>query len=381
VSVTRKPPREPDAGGRRLPVPPLLGDLTSWAWRLVLLGGTAWLALLVAERLALVVLPLLAALLLCALLSPGVRVLRRWGAPRAIAVAVVAILACAVLGGVMTWVVSRGIADYPELVDRFTAAVDRLPVNAELLRSWQRDLTDQLQQHRGAAAEVVTSGVQTAGEVVTALVLTAFLTLVLLADGDRVWAWLVARLPSGGRERTDRAGRKAFARLARWIQGTVVIALFHAVVVAITLALLGVPLVVPLAVLVFLGSFIPIVGAVIFGGLAALVTFAAQGLEAALVLVAVLLVDNQVEAHVLQPFLIGRYVRLHPLVVLVVITAGAALEGLAGAILAVPLTAAASAALTEVARDPQRPAWRRPARSRRAPPAASGSEATPRSSA
>jgi putative heme transporter len=112
--------------------------------------------------------------------------------------------------------------------------------------------------------------------------------------------------------------------------------------------LLHVPLVAPLAILVFLGSFIPLVGAVLSGALAALVTFATHGVAAAVVLVVVLLVDNQVEAHVLQPFLVGRYVRLHPFVVAVVITAGALLAGLAGALLAVPFTAALYAALTHL---------------------------------
>jgi predicted PurR-regulated permease PerM len=123
-------------------------------------------------------------------------------------------------------------------------------------------------------------------------------------------------------------------------------------VVAVTLIVLGVPLVAPLAILVFLGSFVPLVGALLSGGLAVLVTFAADGLTSAVLLVVVLLVDNQVEAHALQPFLVGRYVRLHPFVVAVVITAGALLGGLAGALLAVPFTAAAYAALTNLSDPP-----------------------------
>jgi predicted PurR-regulated permease PerM len=123
-----------------------------------------------------------------------------------------------------------------------------------------------------------------------------------------------------------------------------------------------VPLVAPLTVLVFLGSFIPLVGAIVAGSLATLVTFASQGTTAAIVFVVVLLIDNQIEAHVLQPFLVGRYVRLHPFVVAIVITAGALLGGLPGALLAVPFTAAMYAALTHLP-DPQPP----PHRARRLP--------------
>jgi predicted PurR-regulated permease PerM len=146
----------------------------------------------------------------------------------------------------------------------------------------------------------------------------------------------------------QRAGVPAWERLSGWIRGTLVIAVFHSAVVAVTLVVLRVPLVAPLTVLVFLGSFIPLVGAVAAGGLAALVTFASQGMTSAIVLVVVLVIDNQVEAHVLQPFLVGRYVRLHPFVVAIVITAGALLGGLAGALLAVPFTAALYAALSHL---------------------------------
>jgi predicted PurR-regulated permease PerM len=167
-----------------------------------------------------------------------------------------------------------------------------------------------------------------------------------------MWAWLVQRLPAAARPRVQGAAWPAWGRLSGWIRGTFVIAVIHAVVIGVSLTALRVPLVAPLVVLVFLGSFIPLVGAIVAGSLAALVTFASQGTTAAIVLVVVLLVDNQVEAHVLQPFLVGRYVRLHPFVVAVVITAGALLGGLAGALLAVPFTAAVYAALTHLP-DPQ----------------------------
>jgi predicted PurR-regulated permease PerM len=364
-------PDVPDAAGAvplgrrgpaRMPVPPLLTDLAGWGWRLLLLAVIAWLLLRVAQQLYLVSLPVAAALLVTALLSPVVGALRRRRVPRGLATALTVIGMLAAVGGLLTWVVQRAIAEAPTLSSELSAAVQKLPISNATLVRLRGQFVDYLQSGSGSLASGVISGVQTGAEVVTGVLLTLLLTIILLADGDRIWGWLVARLPENARPRVQRAGGPAWERLSGWIRGTFVIAVFHSAVVAVTLAVLRVPLVAPLTVLVFLGSFIPLVGAVIAGGLATLVTFASQGMTAAIVLVIVLLIDNQVEAHVLQPFLVGRYVRLHPFVVAIVITAGALLGGLAGALLAVPFTAALYAALTHLP-DPQPP----PHRARRLP--------------
>jgi putative heme transporter len=349
-------------GPARMPVPPLLADLAGWGWRLLLISVIAWLLLRVAQQLYLVSLPTAAALLMTALLSPLVSVLRSRGVPRGLATAVTVLGMLAAVVGVLTWVVQRAVAEAPKLSTELTAAVQKLPIsNATLLRL-RGQVVDYLQSDSGSLASGVITGLQTGAEVLTGLLLTLLLTIILLADGDRMWVWLVARLPEAARPRVQRAGAPAWDRLSGWIRGTFVIAAFHAVVVATTLVVLGVPLVAPLSVLVFLGSFIPLVGAIVAGSLATLVTFASQGTTAAIVFVVVLLLDNQIEAHVLQPFLVGRYVRLHPFVVAIVITAGALLGGLAGALLAVPFTASLYAALSYLP-DPQPP----PHRARRLP--------------
>jgi predicted PurR-regulated permease PerM len=334
-----------------MPVPPLLEDLAGWGWRLLLLAFIAWLLLRVAQQLYLVSLPIAASLLMTALLSPVVTALRRRRVPRGAATALTVLGMLVTVVGVLTWVVQRAIAEAPTLSGELSAAVQKLPISNAALVRLRGQFVDYIQSGGSLATGVIT-GVQTGAEVITGVLLTLLLTVILLADGDRMWAWLVARMPENARPRVQRAGAPAWERLSGWIRGTVVVAVFHSVVVAVTLTFLGVPLVAPLTVLVFLGSFIPLVGAIVAGSLAALVTFASQGTTAAIVLVVVLLVDNQVEAHVLQPFLVGRYVRLHPFVVAVVITAGALLGGLAGALLAVPFTAAVYAALTHLP-DPQ----------------------------
>lgn len=335
-------------GPARMPVPPLLADLAGWGWRLLLLSVISWLFLRVAQQLYLVSLPVAASLLMTALLLPAVAGLRRMGLPRALATGVTVLGMLAAVVGLLVWVVERAIAEAPTLSIELSSAVQRLPVSNATLERLRAQFVDYLQSGSGSLAGGVLTGLQTGAEVLTGVLLTLLLTIILLADGEGMWSWLVARLPEGARPRVERAGLPAWERLSGWMRGTVLIAAFHSAVVSVSLVVLGVPLVAPLTVLVFLGSFIPLVGAIVAGSLATLVTFAAQGTTAAIVFVVVLLIDNQVEAHVLQPFLVGRYVRLHPFVVAVVITAGALLGGLAGALLAVPFTAALYAALTNL---------------------------------
>lgn len=350
------------AGPARMPVPPLLADLAGWGWRLLLLSVIGWLSLRVAQQLYLVSLPIAASLLMTALLLPAVTGLRRLGLPRALATAITVLGMLAAVVGLLVWVVERAIAEAPTLSTELSSAVQKLPISNATLERLRVQFVDFLQSGSGSLAGGVITGLKTGAEVLTGVLLTLLLTIILLADGDRMWSWLIARLPEEARPRVVRAGVPAWERLSGWMRGTVLVAAFHSTVVSITLTVLGVPLVAPLTVLVFLGSFIPLVGAIVAGSLATLVAFASQGTTAAVVFVIVLLIDNQVEAHVLQPFLVGRYVRLHPFVVAVVITAGALLGGLAGALLAVPFTAALYAALTHLP-DPVPP----PHRARRLP--------------
>jgi predicted PurR-regulated permease PerM len=206
-------------------------------------------------------------------------------------------------------------------------------------------LSSYVQAHSGS----IVSGAFTAGtyavEFVTGLVLTFFLTLFLLMDGDRMWAWLVRLLPRRAQPATNGAGYAAFRVLSGWITGTAIIAVIHGVVIGVTLWLLGTPLVVVLAVLVFIGSFIPIIGAFVFGGLAVLVTLVTQGLVAAAILLGVLLVENLLEGHVYQPLIMGRTVRLHPVAILLGLAVGGLLAGIMGAVIAIPLIGALHAAV------------------------------------
>jgi predicted PurR-regulated permease PerM len=182
-------------------------------------------------------------------------------------------------------------------------------------------------------------------EVLTGLILTIFLTIFMVYDGDRIWAWIAGLFPTSQRARINAAGEQMWHTLAGYVTGTFAVATFHGVVMGITLWVVGVPLVAPLALLIFVGSFIPLVGITVFGGLAVLVTLVSNGLLDAVIVLIVLVVEQQIEGHALQPLIVGRYVRLHPMVIAITLTAGAVLAGLAGALFAVPLVAAINAAI------------------------------------
>ena len=156
----------------------------------------------------------------------------------------------------------------------------------------------------------------------------------------RIWAWLTGFLSSDARPRARGAGAAAWQALTYYVRGTIAVAAIHAVVIGVALWVMGVPLLVPLVILVFLAAFVPLVGILVAGALAVAVTLGTRGWVAALVLVAIFILENQLESHLLQPLVVGRMVRLHPLAIILVLAVGAAIAGIAGAVVAVPITAA-----------------------------------------
>ena len=339
-----EPPRER--------VPQLLVDVGGWSWRLVVAALVVIGVAKLASKLELVVVPLLTAFLLTALLNPINARLRRANWPRSVAALSTMFFALVVL-------VNRAIAGYPHLVDQVSDLVDKVqhylshgPLHLKFNKG--QTVGDKfvtfLRDRQSQIASGAISASKTAAEVIGSVVLTIFLTIFMLYDGDRMWAWLTGFFPAGRRPRIHEAGGRVWTTLSRYIAGTFTVALFHGVVMGITLWIVGVPLVAPLAVLIFLGSFIPLVGVVIFGGLAVLVTLISQGVTAAIIVLVVLVVQNQIEGHVLQPLIVGRYVRLHPMAIAVTLAAGALIAGLPGAIFGVPLVASIKTAAETLAR-------------------------------
>ena len=170
-----------------------------------------------------------------------------------------------------------------------------------------------------------------------------FSTYFFLADGERIWSWLVRIAPRAARERVDASGRVAWVSLTQFVRATVLVALVDAIGIMLVAVFLGVPFVVAIGVLVFLGAFVPMIGATIAGTVAILVALVDQGPWTALLMLGGVILVQQIEGHVLQPFLMGRFVSLHPLGVIVAIGCGVLVAGIAGALVAVPLAAAGNA--------------------------------------
>ncbi|HET7305169.1 MAG TPA: AI-2E family transporter [Segeticoccus sp.] len=336
----------------RAPVPVSLAVAAAWSWRILLVSALGVAMVVLFNRLYLVVLPVLFALLLSALLHPLVALLRRVGLPRALATWGTVVVAFLAICGVGWFVVQQASANYQgtvgqvrSLVSQLRGYIDRVPgTNSDVLDQLQHQAVTTLQQHSQTVASSVLTVGTVAGEAVTGLIVMFFVTFFFLDEGDRIWSWVVRLFPRDVQPSVRGAGYRAWHVLSGWIVGTALIAVFHGVVIGLALALLGVPLAVPLAVLVFLGSFIPIVGALFFGGLTVLVALVTQGVVPAVIVLVVLIVENQVEAHLLQPFIVGRAVRLHPVAIVLALTGGGLIGGLFGAILAIPVVAALNAA-------------------------------------
>ncbi|WP_329239999.1 AI-2E family transporter [Actinoallomurus sp. NBC_01490] len=356
-------------------VPPALAAAAAWCWRLIVIGIVVYAVVNIIDRLRLVVLPCAVALLLCALLQPVTDRLRRW-MPSLAATWLTMLLAFAVLGGVGTFVGIQANDQFPHLVDRIQHTVKQgqhwlvtgpLHLKNSQLQSAIDELLKQLQQQRGKVVNTVFTGATVAGEVIASIVFLFFVTFFLLKDGRGIWNWLIRGFGQY-RERFDRAGRAAWETLSQYVHGTVIVALIHSVVIAVVLIIMGVPLVAPLAVIVFFGSFIPIVGILVAGALAVIVVFSVKGGIAALVFLGILVLEQQLEGHVLQPLVVGRWVRFHPLAIILAITIGGVVGGIPGAAVAVP-TAAVLYRAVPALRDSSEPT---PADSPAKPPSLAG---------
>jgi predicted PurR-regulated permease PerM len=186
----------------------------------------------------------------------------------------------------------------------------------------------------------------------TATLLTLFLLIFFLHDGNKIWTFVIRAVPTDVRDRVDVAGRRGFASLVSYVRATAAVAVVDAVGIGIGLAVVQVPLAAPLAALVFLAAFIPIVGAVVAGTVAVLVALVANGFVPALIVLGIVIAVMQLESHVLQPLLLGRAVRLHPIAVVLSIATGVIVGGIAGGLLAVPLLAVLNSGIRSLLHDP-----------------------------
>jgi predicted PurR-regulated permease PerM len=338
-------------------VPGWLRTGAAWAWRLLLIGAALYLAARVAEALYIVVVPCAAALLLTALLEPAAGRLRRLGLPSLAATWCTLLAAAAVLTGVGLLISDRISADYPELVAETRHTTQQVEswlagppfrLNGGRLQDFLNQLPHFISQHKALVEGTVLTGGRIAAEVGAGLVLTLFVAFFLLKDGGRIWAWLISELSEGAASKADRAGRAAWHTVVAYMRGTIAVAAIHGVVIGLALWIMGVPLVIPLAVLIFLAAFVPLVGLLVAGALAIVVTLAAKGWVDAVILLGILIVEDQLEGHLLQPQVVGRAVRLHPLAIILALAVGTVVAGIPGAVVAVPVVAVITRAVPEL---------------------------------
>lgn len=317
---------------------------------LVIAAGLALLIFLLIQ-LRVVVIPVAIAVLLAALLAPLVQWLHERRVPRGLATVIVMVGGLAALGGLLTLVVNTLVDGTADLIGQLTISVASLQglVDATPFDVDVEQVGDQLLQTLQDNQQTVTSGAvstaATVGEVLAGFALCLFALIFMLYDGRRLWAFLRLIAPAQRRERVDVAGRRAFASLVGFVRATVLVAIVDAIGIGLGLWITDVPLAVPLTALVFVGAFVPIVGAVLTGAIAVLIALVANGLPTALIVLGVVLGVQQLESHVLQPLLMGRAVRLHPLAVALAVAAGVVIAGITGALLAVPLLAVLTAAV------------------------------------
>ncbi|MEU5947146.1 AI-2E family transporter [Micromonospora sp. NPDC047465] len=339
-------------------VPHGLRIAAAWSWRLIVIGGVAWALMKIVGTIKIVVIPLAVALLLSALLAPAVGWLLRARFPRSLATAVVLVGGLAAVIGTLTLVVNEFIQGVPELSKKSSEGVrqiqDWLKTGPLHLSDGQLDrYIEEGQKWVNDNTEKLTSGAlstaATLAEVLTGTLLVLFATFFFLRDGNRIWRFLVRLLPVAARWKVDDAGRASWSTLVAYVRATVLVAFIDAVGIGIFLVVFDIPFAFPLAALVFLGAFIPIVGATLSGVVAVLVALVDSGLVTALIILGVVIGVQQVEGHLLQPLIMGRAVAIHPLAVIIGIAAGVVLAGITGALVSVPLIAVLNTAVRRLA--------------------------------
>ncbi|QKW16520.1 AI-2E family transporter [Verrucosispora sp. SN26_14.1] len=339
-------------------VPHALRIAAGWSWRLIVVGVVFWALVKVVSTISIVIIPLAVALLLSALLAPAVGWLLRARFPRSLATAVVLVAGLAAVIGTLTLVVNEFIKGVPELAAKSTQGLQQIQ---DWLKTGPLHLSDndldryieEVQQFVNNNTERFTSGAlstaATLAEVLTGTVLVLFAAFFFLRDGTVIWRFLVRLLPVAARWKVDDAGRASWATLGAYVRATVLVAFIDAVGIGIFLVIFDIPFAFPLAALVFLGAFIPIVGATLSGGVAVLVALVDSGPVTALIILGVVIGVQQVEGHILQPLIMGRAVAIHPLAVIIGLAAGVVLAGITGALVAVPLIAVLNTAVRRLA--------------------------------
>ncbi|HYH88685.1 MAG TPA: AI-2E family transporter [Solirubrobacteraceae bacterium] len=336
------------------PVPRWLRSGAAIAWRLLALGAAIALAAYALAYLRIVVLPVIVALLISTVLGPPTRWLTRHRFSDGAAALTVLLGALAALGTALTMAgaaVARQVSDLADSVQEgIREAGDALsepPFNlsqADIDR-YIDNAGDQLSDSSGALTGGVVHGAVVAGEVITGLIITLLLLFFFLKDGPQLWRWVVDTF--GGRQRTrlDELARRSYFALTGYVRGLVLVGAADATMIGAGLAILGVPLVIPLMLLTFLAAFVPLIGAFSAGLAAVLIALVDGGVVTALIVFGLVIAVQQVEGHLLYPLIMGRTIHIHPIAVILALATGGILAGIIGVFISVPILTVAATAL------------------------------------
>ncbi len=329
-----------------------------WSWRILAVVAVVAVFVFLVVQLRLIVIPLMIAVLLAALLVPFVGFLVRHRWPRGVAVAVAELGLIAIVAGLVFLVVSQIRAGLPDLQTRsirayqdFTAFLRESPlqISQKDLDGYVTSVVDAVQSDNGLLVNGALSVGSTAGHVLAGLLLVLFSTLFMLIDGRGIWTWVVRLFPKRARPAIDGSGSAGWVTLTTFVRVQIFVAAVDAVGIGLVAFFLQLPLVIPIAVAVFLGSFIPVVGAVATGAIAIFIALVYGGPIPALIMLIGVLAVQQLEGHVLQPLVMGTAVKVHPLAVVLAVAAGGFLAGIPGALFAVPVVATINAMITFIA--------------------------------
>ncbi|MFT4235872.1 MAG: AI-2E family transporter, partial [Microbacterium sp.] len=337
-------------------VPAPLRVAAAFGWRLIVLATVSALIIWFVIKLKLLVIPLFIAILLTALLSPLLACMVKRHVPRVLAVVISLVAALAVVAGIVTLVVWQVTKDVEQVKTRASRAIDdlqQLVIGTGLIsESDIGDLVDNIDTFLQDQADHLLGAVQavgsTIGHVATGLVLSLFILICLLYDGRNIWGWTLRLFPKAARPAVDAAAQNGWSTLITYARTQIIVATIDSIGIGLGAFLLGVPLAIPVGALVFLGAFVPFVGAILTGTLAVVLALLYNGPWIALAMLVVILVVQQIESHVLQPLLMGSAIEVHPLAVVLVVAGGSMVGGIAGALFAVPVAAFVNVAVVTI---------------------------------
>jgi predicted PurR-regulated permease PerM len=330
----------------------------AWAWRFIVIVLAVLIVLTGIKILAVMVFPVVIALFIAALVAPVVNWVERWGVPRKLAAFLVVLGGIAIVAALIAFVTQQVASGAGELSDNVAGGLGKIedwlrdgPLNLtdSQVNDWIGNAQDYIKDQGKDLASHASELSTTVSHIFAAFFIILFSTFFFLADGKLIWAWVVRIFPRAARNRVDSSGRVAWRSLTQFVRATVLVAGTDAIGIMIFAAILKVPLISAIGVLVFLGAFVPLIGAFVSGGVAVLVALVAHGPVVALIMLGGVVLVQQIEAHVLQPFLMGRFVSVHPLGVILSIAAGVILAGVVGALVAVPLAAIINAVVQHLA--------------------------------